>query len=104
MDQETLKILQSVIVAVMGALGYKFMLGGKKEDSHISDNKTITDLFNIQAKSIEEQNKMLNEQSRKLDNQSRIIEEQAKQIQDLTEQVLLLNTKLEVYERGGIST
>lgn len=84
----------------MGALGYKFMLGGKKEDAHISDNKTITDLFNIQAKSIEDQSKMLREQSLKLDEQTRIINQQAQQIQDLSDQVLLLNAKLEVYEKG----
>lgn len=107
MDQETLKILQSIIVAIAGALGYKFMLGGKKEDSHVSDNHTITELFNIQAKSIDtltskinEQSKIIDDQTNEIAEQSKTIKEQQDQIKKLTDQVLILNTKLGIYEKG----
>lgn len=107
MEPKTLQIIQSIVIAVLGLFSLKLTLSGKKEDSHVSDNQTITELFNIQAKSIEtltskinEQSKIIDDQTNEIAEQSKTIKEQQDQIKKLTDQVLILNTKLGIYEKG----
>ena len=107
MEPKTLQIIQSIVIAVLGLFSLKLTLSGKKEDSHVSDNKTITELFNIQAKSIDtltskinEQSKIIDDQTDKISEQSQTIKNQQDQIKKLTDQVLILNTKLGIYEKG----